>query len=118
MRGNKPMDEFQQTNAERFWSKHASRLPVGDNAALICWAPDRSAAIVPNHVAALLDHCHVLRTLDEHATFCADAFARNSRGVGPTLDSIRTHLTTLVAAGLLISEKATLETCRHHHGQA
>ena len=107
------MDQFQDSNAERFCSKHAFRLPVGDKSDLVYWAADRSAATVPHHVAVLLDQCRTFKTLDAHAVNCANEFKRRGAGAhSPGIESIKKHLSALAEAGLLISENAVLEVCR------
>jgi hypothetical protein len=112
--GRLQVDQFNKDPADdRFCSKYASRLGVGPNMNLVYWASDRSAVIIPHHVAALLDQCRTFKTLDEHAAKSADAFARSGRGVrSPDIDSIRNHLAALAEAGILISESAVLEACR------
>src|SRR5215831_7602585 len=101
-----------ESPAERFCSKYAFRVPVGNNLTLVYWAPDRSASVVHPHIAALLEQCRTFKTLDEHALQIGRIFARREgEAKAPTVDSIREHLASLANSGMLLSEKRILAAC-------
>ncbi|MGB9177731.1 MAG: hypothetical protein WCB68_00680 [Pyrinomonadaceae bacterium] len=104
---------LQGSTGERFCSQASARFFAGDNSSLVYSASDRTARMIPQHLAVLLERCRTFKTLDEHTLSCVDFFAQSRRGTQPpSVEAIRRSLSALADAGLLISERAVLDACR------
>src|SRR5258707_116981 len=93
---------------ERFCTKYSVRFEVGNKSTLVYSATDQSARIIPHNVASLLDRCRDFKTLEQHAQDWTMFLSQRQPAETVNLESIKRHISSLAADGLLISEKTVL----------